>query len=211
MAETNVAGFGERQHRDQKKTLWCYAACCQMIGVQNAGQSHNQCWFATIVANPVGTPENEKLNCCNNDDILKPRCLESADTAILVDSIRVTATAKPILPGNQDHIYNLLVREVGHNRLVSFGVHASPTNYGHSIIGFGHKTVLNQRWVHVYDPENRGSVEWIKYPSGEPKYNDIEDLRIHHRIPVPEAVHHPHPVVPEAVHHPYVAIKEVVV
>ena len=178
--ERNIVGFGEAQRRHQKHAKWCYAACAQMIASQNVHQEHVQCWYATNAAN-IGHSVDHFLDCCNSNDVHKLRCQKMGDVAILQQSVQVSSTPRLIQQGTVDAVYSEFVQEMANNRLVSFGVQAK-AGYGHSVLGFGHKTTDGKRMVHIYDPEHGGSAAWIEFPSGNPKYERIEDMRIHHSL-----------------------------
>ena len=121
------------------------------------------------------------------EDKAKHRCKKRGDVSILEKACQVSSAPRDIRQDTLDSVYTEFVQEVADNMLVSFGVQAK-AGYGHSVLGFGHKTTDGKRWVHVYDPENGGSTEWIEYPSGKPKYSRMEDMRVHRRLgPAPEA------------------------
>ena len=183
--ESNINFFGEAQFIPQGSPKWCYAASAQMIALQNVHENHPQCWYATVAANQ-GHNQQDMLDCCTLEDKVKHRCKKMGDVSILNKACQVSSTPRDITQDSFDAVYTRLTQEVAANKLVSFGVQAK-AGYGHSILGFGHRTLNGKRWVHIYDPEHGGSEVWIEYPSGKPKYARMVDMRVHRRLVMPGA------------------------
>lgn len=141
----------------QERTLWCWAACAQMVLFSVGLQDLRQCRIAQSLIDKNCCAASCGKKCCNND------CSET-DVQVVLESFGVSADLH-----DGTISFAKLQEEISKNRLpVEVGIDWDGDNGGHLIVISGWSRHQDARRVKVKDP---------LYGEGEIRFSDLAKYR----------------------------------